>query len=94
MKLDKQLLEKVAKNSRLNLTSQEIKEFLPQLKEILTYFETIKKAPTKNTSPSFQPLEIKNITREDIPQVSLPQDLALSNSKHKQDGYFKGPKAL
>lgn len=94
MQLNKQLLEKVAKNSRLNLTPSEIKEFLPELKEILTYFETIKKAPTKNTKPSFQPIEIKNITREDIPKEPLPQDLALSNTKHKQDGYFKGPKAI
>jgi len=94
MKLNKELIEKVAKIARLNLTPNEIKEFLPQLKEILQSFEKIKSAPTKNISPSFQPIEIKNITREDTIGTCLSQKEALSNTKHKQDDYFKGPKAL
>ncbi len=94
MKLNKELIQKVAKIARLNLTPSEIKEFLPQLKEILQSFEKIKSAPTKNTSPSFQPIEIKNITREDIIGTCLSQKEALKNTKHKQDDYFKGPKAI
>ena len=94
MKVDKELIKKVATNARLNLTESEINEFLPQLKEIITNFEIIQKAPTKNVEPSFQPMEIKNITREDKVSECLSQEDALKNSKHKSSGYFKGPKAL
>lgn len=94
MKIDKKLIQKVAKNARLNLTSSEIKEILPELKEILNNFEKIKSAPTSKIKPSFQPIEIKNITRQDKTQKPLTQQQALKNSKHKQDGYFKGPKAI
>ena len=94
MKIDKELIKKVATNARLNLTEAEIKEFIPQLKEIINNFEIINKAPTKNIEPSFQPLEIKNITREDKTEPCLSQEDILKNSKHKSNGYFKGPKAL
>ena len=94
MKIDKQLIEKVAKNARLKLTESEIKEFLPQLKDILEYFSEIEKAQTEKLQPTFHPVEIKNIMREDIPKKGLSQQEALQNTKHKQDGYFKGPKTL
>ncbi len=94
MKIDKELIKKVAKNSRLELTESEIKEFLPQLKEILKAFEEISSAKVENLKPSFQPLEIKNVTREDISKKPLPQEKVLQNTIHKQDVYFKGPKAL
>ena len=94
MKVDKELIKRVAENSRLNLTEYEINEFLPQLKEVLENFELIQKAPTKDLEPSFQPLEIKNITREDKIEKTLSQEDALRNTKHKQNGYFKGPRAI
>jgi len=94
MKINKDLIEKVAKNARLTLTENEIKEFLPEIKDILEAFKAISKAPVDKLKPSFQPLEVKNITREDIPKTCLSQEKALQNTKHKQDGYFKGPKAL
>lgn len=94
MNIDKELIKKIAENARLNLTEAEIKEFLPQLKEVLKNFEIIQNAPTKNIKPSFQPLEIKNVTREDETKPCLSQEDALKNSKHKQDGYFRGPKAI
>ncbi len=94
MEVNKELIEKIAKNARLKLAETEIKEFLPQLKEVLKYFAVIEKAPTKNLQPSFHPIEIKNVTREDIPKKCLTQQEALQNTKHKQDGYFKGPKTI
>jgi len=94
MRVDKELIEKVAKNSRLKLTEKEINSLTPQIKEILDLFSEIDKAPVDKLKPSFQPLEIKNITREDKTKPCLSQEEALQNTKHKQDGYFKGPKAI
>jgi len=38
LRVDKKLLLRVAENARLNLTEAEIKEFTPQLQEILKAF--------------------------------------------------------
>jgi len=94
MKVDKELIEKTASLARLKLTDKEINKFLPQLKEILEYFSELDKIDAKDVKPSFQPVELKNFTREDKPEECLAQDKALENSEHKKDGYFKGPRAV
>jgi aspartyl-tRNA(Asn)/glutamyl-tRNA(Gln) amidotransferase subunit C len=94
MKIDKQLIEHVAEVARLNLTEEEIKKFLPQLKEILEAFSKIDKADTKDVKPSFQPVELRNVMRNDNKEECLTQEEALSNTQYKKDGYFKGPRAV
>jgi len=94
MKVDKELIKKVASVARLELTDAEIKKFQPQLKDILDAFSKIDKVNTDKTKPSFQPVELKNRLREDKKGKCLTQEEALSNTEHKKDGYFKGPKAI
>lgn len=94
MKVNKKLIEQIAKNARLKLTKKEVDEFLPQLKQVLESFSIVSKANTKNVEPSFHPIKIENVTREDKVEKSLTRKEALSNTKHKKDGYFKGPKVI
>lgn len=94
MEINQELIEKVAKNAKLELTEQEKEEFLPQLKEILESFSILDKAPVHNLHASFQPFPIKNIFREDHIEPCLTQEEALQNTKLKKDGFFKGPKAF
>ena len=94
IKVDKGLLQKVAANARLNLSEQEIKEFLPQFKEILDSFNKLDKLDVSEEKPSFQPTPVKNVFREDKVEKCLSQKEALSNTKHKKEGYFLGPKVV
>ena len=92
--VDRNLLEHVAEVARLKLTEEEIKKFLPQLKEALEFFLQLGEVDTGNVKPSFQPVELKNVMREDAEKECLSQDDALSLTEHKKDGYFKGPRAV
>ena len=94
MEIDRKLLEHVAEIARLKLTEEEIKKFLPQLKEVLEFFSQLQEVSTDNVKPSFQPVELKNVMREDKEKACLSQDDALSLTEHKKDGYFKGPRAV
>jgi len=94
MEINKELIGKIAKNAKLELTEQEKEEFLPQLKEVLEDFSKIEQADTSLTTASFQPLFLKNVDREDKVKESLTQEQALQNTKHKKDGFFRGPKAF
>lgn len=92
MKVTKELIEQVAKNARVQLSEQEVQEFIPQCAEILELFSQLAKVDTSDVEPSFQPFEIKNVLREDVPAKSLSQEEALKNAVMKKDGYFMGPK--
>ena len=94
MEIDRKLLEHVAIVARLKLTDEEIKKFLPQLKEALEFFSKLEEVDTDNVNPSFQPVELKNAMREDSQKECLSQDDALSLTEHKKDGYFKGPRVI
>ena len=94
MEVDRKLLEHVAEIARLKLSEEEIKKFLPQLKEALEFFSKLKEVNTDNVKPSFQPVELKNALREDKEEECLSQDDALSLTENKKDGYFKGPRAV
>ncbi len=94
MKIDEELLQSVARVARLTLSKEDIKKFLPQLKEVLDAFSEISKVDTKDTKPSFQPVVLKNHLREDNVHECLSQEQALSLTEHKKDGYFKGPKVV
>ena len=93
MDIDDKTVKKVAQIARLHISEAEVKKFTPQLKEILAFFEQLKHAPA-DEEPSFLPIPIRNVTRDDNPKHSLSQDDALKNAPHKQDGYIKGPKAV
>ncbi|HLC79410.1 MAG TPA: Asp-tRNA(Asn)/Glu-tRNA(Gln) amidotransferase subunit GatC [archaeon] len=94
VKVDRGLLLKVASNARLNLTEAEIKKFLPQFEAVIKAFSKLDKLDVSKQLPSFQPIQIKNVLREDVAKECLSQELALANTEHKKDGYFKGPRVV
>ena len=94
VKVNRELLLKVAQNARLELTEKEIKTLLPQLQEILAAFEKIDEVEVKGVSPAFHPIPLQNRWREDKTEPCLSNEQALQNAKHQKAPYFKGPKAI
>jgi len=94
MNIDKEFIKKVATNARLDLTDEELDKFIPEFKEILDNFSKLDKIDVSGTKLSVQPVELKNVLREDKPEPCLSQKDALKNAINKTDDYFKGPKAI
>ncbi|MFC1732278.1 Asp-tRNA(Asn)/Glu-tRNA(Gln) amidotransferase subunit GatC [candidate division KSB1 bacterium] len=94
VKVDKELIKKVAENARLELSKDEAEQFVKDFKELLDAFSKLDEVDTKGVEPSMQPVELKNVLREDRSEPSLTQEEALANTEHKKDGYFKGPRAV
>ena len=92
--INKELIQHVANVARLKLTDKEIEKFLPQLKEVLEAFSKLNEVNTDKVEPSFQPIDMKNVMRDDNIDLCLTQDEALLNAKNRKNGYFKGPKVL
>ena len=94
IKINKELIEHVAEVARLKLTEKEKEQFVKELKEILGSFSKLDEVDTEDTDISLQPVELKNMLREDKEENCLSQEDALSLAEHRKDGYFKGPRAV
>ncbi|MFA5931420.1 MAG: Asp-tRNA(Asn)/Glu-tRNA(Gln) amidotransferase subunit GatC [archaeon] len=96
VEVTRELIQKVAKNARLNLTEEELTKFVPQIKEII--LDSFNKLDSIDATEeaAFQPVSVSNRFRKDEVKSGLTQEEALKNvdSKLKQDGYIKGPKVL
>ena len=88
--IDRKLLERLAEVSRIDLTEEELERFTDQLKVILEAFREVDKVDTDGVEPSFHPLNMKNVLREDK-EKSWEWD-PRANSKHTEGKYFKGPR--
>lgn len=97
VEVTKELIKKVAQNARLSLTEEELERFVPQIKEIiLDSFNKLDEFDAAGIKPSFQPIEMSNKFRKDEVKKGITQEEALLNviAKLKEEGYFKGPKAM
>ena len=83
----------VAHLARLNLTKKEAKMYQEDLNNILSAFKDLEKAKA-NVPPSFHPLDVRDVFRQDNEEECLKREKALANTKHKEDGFFKGPRAV
>ncbi|MEK6822774.1 MAG: Asp-tRNA(Asn)/Glu-tRNA(Gln) amidotransferase subunit GatC [Nanoarchaeota archaeon] len=93
MKIDKALIESVARNARITLSEKEKERFVKEFAEILDAFSIVAQAPASDVA-SVHPTPVVDVTRADTPTACLSQDEALSTTQLKKDGYFKGPKVL
>ena len=91
-KITPETVKRVARIARLKLSDKEISKFSKDMESILGAFKDLERVPTHGVKPSFQPIETKNVLRKDRVEPSLTQGQALSNTKNKEKGFFKGPK--
>ena len=94
MKIDKNTTLKIAKLTRLKLTSEEIDEFTNQLSSILDWVEQLNEVDTNNVEP------LSNVSISELPlrkdeknNKDLSSDLLL-NAPEKLENYFVVPKVV
>ena len=80
----------MAEAARLNLTDEELERYQMQLKVILEAFRELDEVDTEGVEPSFHPVDLEDVLRED--EAGEWSWDPLANSMHKEDGYFRGPR--
>ena len=94
MKVDKNLISKLEKLARLDLSEQEKQELEGDLNNILKMVAKMEEVDTSQVEPLVYISEEVNILRKDEVKNQLDREAALSNAP-KQDGqYFKVPKVI
>ena len=93
-KIDQEIVRKVAKLARLELTEAEVEEFTGQLGAILDCMAKMNELDTRNVEPLAHCLPIGNVFRDDCVKESLGTEKALANAPATDGEFFKVPKIL
>ena len=94
-KIDKEMIKKLTKLSRIDCTPEEQDALLNDLKEILVYFEQLQEVDTNNIPPCNQVLEdMVNVMRDDVVRTTMPREVFLANAPSQVGGMIRVPPVL
>jgi len=89
MPLSREEVLHIALLARLGLSPEEVSRFQEQLSQIVDYFQVLREVDTEEVSPTFYPLPLENVVREDEPSPSMPREEILGNAPRQEEGCFK-----
>ena len=83
-------IEKVTKLANLNLNTQELEKYSSELSEVIDFnMRILNKAEVKDIKPTFQSINLINVTAIDDPRPSLESADILANTRSLKDNLFK-----
>ncbi len=94
MKINDELLDKLARLARINIPGSDKENMKAELSEIVTWMEKLSELDTNDVEPLTNMSEEVNRWREDSPQPHLDRKVALNNAPSHESGYFKVPNVL
>ncbi len=94
MEFNEELINRVSRLARLELTDDEKREFTSQLSEILNYVEKIKELDTERVKPADHIIDMSNVFRRDTAHESLNRDKIEAIAPEFKDGYFVVPRII
>ncbi|GBD30409.1 Aspartyl/glutamyl-tRNA(Asn/Gln) amidotransferase subunit C [bacterium HR32] len=94
MRITPEVVERVARLSRLELTEQEREAFSAQLDSILQYFARLDRLPTEGVEPTSHAIPVTNVFREDTVTPSLPREEVAAMAPESYEGYVVVPRVL
>ena len=94
MKIDAELIDKLAHLARLEFDDQEKVKIEQDLNRILTFMESLNELDTTNVQPLIYLTEEKNVFRKDEVKQDISHEDALKNAPKKDSDYFRVPKVI
>jgi aspartyl-tRNA(Asn)/glutamyl-tRNA(Gln) amidotransferase subunit C len=94
MSVTLQQVESIAALAKLTFSDEEKETFVDQFNQILKYMEKLNELDTENVEPTYNVLDLKNVTRADVAKPWLTQEEALANAPKSKHGFFSVPKVI
>ena len=94
MPITPQMVDYVARLSRLQLRDDEKELFAAQLGSILSFMDKLNELDTAHVEPMLHGVEGPAIMRPDVVGESLPREEALRNAPESSEGCFRVPKII
>ena len=94
MNIDRELILKLEKLARLQLSDKERATMQGDLNKILGMVEKLDELDLEDVQPLLHLMETKNVTREDKEANQIATTTAMQNAPDSTDEYFKVPKVI
>jgi aspartyl-tRNA(Asn)/glutamyl-tRNA(Gln) amidotransferase subunit C len=94
MELTAEAIQKLALLSRLHIADEEIPVLKGKLEHIIDHMAELSALDLSDVPPMMHPDSGERPLREDVPQPSLPRDIALANAPKSVEGFFAIPKVI
>jgi aspartyl-tRNA(Asn)/glutamyl-tRNA(Gln) amidotransferase subunit C len=94
MKINKDLIDKIAHLARLEFSEGEKENIEKDLSRILDFMETLNEVDTENVEPLIYMTDEINVTRPDEVRSDITHEEALKNAPKKDSDYFRVPKVI
>ncbi len=94
MKVDKALIERLARLAKLELNESELADFEKDLGRILAFVEELNEVDLEGVEPLEYITPNRNVLREDEPRLEITKEEALKNAPLHDSDYIKVPKVL
>jgi aspartyl-tRNA(Asn)/glutamyl-tRNA(Gln) amidotransferase subunit C len=94
MRIDKDLVEKIAHLARLEFNDQEKVKIEADLNRILDFMETLNEVDTDQVAPLIYMNDEVNVLRKDEVIQTISHEEGLSNAPKKDTDYFRVPKVI
>jgi aspartyl-tRNA(Asn)/glutamyl-tRNA(Gln) amidotransferase subunit C len=89
--IDRDQVLHVARLARLELTDEEVERMSGELSKVLGHIEKIGELDLDGVPPTTHVVEVSNALREDVPEPSLPREVALGAAPATAEGGFLVP---
>jgi aspartyl-tRNA(Asn)/glutamyl-tRNA(Gln) amidotransferase subunit C len=93
-RLSPEVVAKVARLARLDLTPAELDRATHQLSDMLAHFADIHALDLADVEPLNSPYPLVNVFRDDVEQPTLDRDEVLAAAPKSEDGRFWVPPIL
>ena len=90
-RISAEVVAKVARLARLDLTPEEIERTTTQLADMLEHFADIDALQLDDVAPMAQPYPLDNVFREDVVAPGLDRDEVLAAAPAAEHGRFRVP---
>ena len=87
--LSSEMLEKLAKMARIEISPSDLERFQKDLSSILGYIDDLKAVDTEGVIELSTVTGLENVTAEDKVSVTEIREEILSNAPEIKDGYYK-----
>lgn len=94
MKVNKELVEKLADLSKLEFSPEEQAHVIDDLSNMLNFIDKLNELDVEGVEPLVYVNEDTNSLREDIVKMEITKEEALKNAPLADSDYFKVPKVL
>jgi aspartyl-tRNA(Asn)/glutamyl-tRNA(Gln) amidotransferase subunit C len=94
MKINRELLDKMAHLARLEFDEKDAEKMMQDMTDIVEWVEKLKEVDTEGIEPLTTMSHEVNALREDAVKDHLAHERALLHAPKKDDNYFRVPKVL